>query len=284
MSDEDAFDHFPNKKSSVVSRVLNIYTLVFFFPISVATMYINLLIIKYMFDLEFIEPFWHALILSPFVSIALNLVSSSCNNFGFLKSKNFKKEETVLKRQIAIVGSNLTTDGSLTVPSLKIAGGNASIAGTLRVEKKLEISGSLKVKDDLISDGKCKINGHCSVGQTITGKVFAVYGTTEAESISGETIKLNGTMKIRGEIRASKSIELAIRKEDSLNIEGIIVAPEVIIRKKRMSLSGLMLKMLGLGKKYHPTIILSDIEIETEKLTLIDVEIDDSEEFVQKQI
>ena len=89
-------------------------------------MYINLLILKYLFGLEFIDPFWHALILSPFVSIALNLVSSSCNSLGFLKSKTFKEEETVLKRQIAIVSSNLTANGNFTAPSIKIAGGNAS--------------------------------------------------------------------------------------------------------------------------------------------------------------
>jgi len=69
-----------------------------------------------------------------------------------------------------------------------------------------------------------------------------------------------------------------------MHIEGIIYAPEVIIRKKRLSLSGFMLKMLGMGKKYHPTIVLSDIEIETEKLTLIDVEIDEAEEIIQKEI
>ena len=69
-----------------------------------------------------------------------------------------------------------------------------------------------------------------------------------------------------------------------MHIEGIIYAPEVIIRKKRLSLSGFMLKMLGMGKKYHPTIVLSDIEIEAGKLTLIDVEIDEAEEIIQKEI
>ena len=285
MSEMDAFDNFPpSEKSSFVSRILNIYTLVFLFPISVASMYVNLLFIKHLFDLEYINPFWHALILSPFVTVGLNLVSSSCNSIGFLKSKTFKKEDTVLKRQIAIVGSNLTAYGDLTAPSIKIAGGNITIAGTLQVEEKLEVSGSLNAKDNLISKGKCKINGRCSVGQAITGENFAVNGTIEAESISGDTIKLNGSVKIRGDIRATKSIEIAVKAEDNLLAVGIISAPEVIIRKKRLSLSGSVLKILRLGKKYHPKIILTDIEIETDNLTLIDVEIDEYDQDSNEEV
>jgi len=171
-------------------------------------------------------------------------------------------------------GSSIYINGSIT-----LKGSLTSTTDDIRIDGSLIQDGSLTAQTN------CLITGTASISQFITAESIFIYGKLTCPKVTGKDIRIFSKTNTIEELSATKSMFILYSKKRWSEEPVKLVAPEITLRYTAfysylMDIPHKVLKVFKKEKKFKREILLENLEIECDTLTIETVQIPEDVIFV----